>query len=89
MLFSKHPKSIDPLLFNGEMAQKALAEAQCPPKDRDLSGNFFLIFSVQEVIEFKQDAQTLIRRLSTLCRLLTSFLTAAVAMWLLEVLLQQ
>lgn len=86
-MFSKHPKSIDSLLFKIGQVQAAAEERQ-RPKDRDLSGNLFLIFSVQEIVEFKQDAHRLIHRLTTLCRLATYFLTAAVAMWLLDVLLQ-
>ncbi len=88
MLFSKHPKSIDSLLFKIGQAEK-LAESRERPKDSDLTGSLFLIFSVQEIVEFKQDAHKLVHGLTTLCRLGTYVLAAAVAMWLLEVLLPQ
>ncbi len=88
MLFSKHPKSIDSLLFKIGQVQAA-AEDRQRPKDRELSGNLFLIFSVQEIVEFKQDAHNLIHRLTTLCRLGTYFIAAVVAMWLLELLLHR
>lgn len=87
MLFPKHPKSIDSLLIKGSQIEQA-AENPQRPRDGDLPGNFFLIFSVQEVVDFKQDAHKLIRRLSTLCRLLSSLIAAVVALWLLDVLLQ-
>lgn len=87
MLFSKHPKSIDPLLFKLEQAER-LANASERPHEQEPASSFFMIFSVQEVVDFKRDAHKLVRRLSTVCVLLTYLLAAGVAVWLVEVLLQ-
>ena len=89
MPYSKDFKSIAPLL------QKTAADAKKPPVDpprpreSDLTSNFFLMFSVQDVIEFKQDTQRLIRRLSSLCLMACSCVAALVALWLLEVVFWQ
>jgi hypothetical protein len=87
MLFSKHPKSIDSLLFKLGQAEK-LAQAAERQDGYDPSSSFFMIFSVQDVVDFKNDSHKLIRRLSTLCVVLTSCVAAGVAVWLLYVLRQ-
>jgi hypothetical protein len=87
MLFSKHPKSMDSLLFKLEQAEKFVEMSE--RKDgHEPTSSFFMIFSVQEVVDFKNDAHKLIRRLSTLCVLVTSCVAAGVAVWLLYVLRQ-
>lgn len=87
MLFSKHPKSIDSLLFKLGQAEK-IAEMAERQDGYDPAANFFMIFSVQDVVDFKNDSHKLIRRLSTLCVLLTHCLAAGVAVWLIYVLRQ-
>ena len=94
MPFPNDPKLLDSLLCKAEAAQRAADAEQVPvdlrrKRENDLSSNFYLIFSVQEVVEFKQDTQRLIRRLSSLCLLVTSCVAALVGLWLVDVVFRQ
>jgi hypothetical protein len=85
MLFSKRSQSLGPLL---KEETEGLLKDLSKRSARDPISNLLLIFSVAEIIEFKQDAHKLIRRLSTLCVLLSSLVTALVLRWLMDVMTQ-
>jgi hypothetical protein len=84
MPYSKDFKSISALLVKAADAKHPQHDPP-RPRESDLTSNFYLIFSVQDVVEFKQDTQRLIRRLSGLCLLASSCVAAFVALWLLDV----
>jgi hypothetical protein len=87
MLFSKRPNSIEPLLYDEDDTKNLLLEMQ-KRGTGDTTSNLLLIFSVADIIEFKQDTHRLVRRLSTLCGLLTHVVVALVGLWLLRTLVQ-
>jgi hypothetical protein len=84
MPYSKDFKSIAPQLQKAADGKKPPVDPP-RPRESDLTSNFYLIFSVQGVVEFKEDTQRLIRRLSGLCLLASSCVAAFVALWLLDV----
>lgn len=77
-------QSIAPLLSTGKDGNGPSLDL-LKRREGDLPSNFYLIFSVQDIIDFKQDTQRLVRRLSSLCLLVSSCVAAIVALWLLDV----
>jgi hypothetical protein len=88
MPFSKDLKAFDPLLFKEGEPQPVPVDLR-RRRESDLASNFYLIFSVQELVELKQDTHRFIRRLSSLCLLVTGCVAAFVGLWLLEVMFGQ
>ena len=80
-------KAISALLKGEEPGQPSLDRLK--PRESDLTSSFYLSFSVQDIVELKQDTLRLIRRLSSLCLLVASCVAAFVALWLLDVVFPQ